>query len=311
MGEPTFGLCRDGDDGWSHYATLAEARKAAEEALDTRRDWANSDNGEWPDDTDRIGWGVELCCIVGHEVEEEVYGELRQSVEYTLEPIPGALEAVLGLATLDQLRAELARREARQLAVPIWRGPTEWERMKAVLETPRRGRARPLMEMDMGGEWTEERDRALIAALDRADSAPTGQDPAGAIVLPTGTVRDLRAARLAERARAEKAEAEVARLLGNAMPPEWERGQERDAIKKLDQALRSVEGERDAALARVAALEAVLAEPATQAEAYALAEALRLAWCAVDPHEHPNEGPWTTFARKVLAVLRKRAGISS
>ncbi len=50
------------------------------------------------------------------------------------------------------------------------------------------------------GEWTRERDDALEGALDRADTAPTGGQPDGAIVLPTRTVRDLRAAGLAARA---------------------------------------------------------------------------------------------------------------
>lgn len=102
------------------------------------------------------------------------------------------------------------------------------------------------------GEWTEERDAPVAERLAQVtDAVAHASDLADAYWLSrpnfvtVADIRDLRAARLAERARAEKAEAEVARLLGNAMPPEWERSQERDAIKKLNQALRSLEAERD------------------------------------------------------------------
>lgn len=59
----------------------------------------------------------------------------------------------------------------------------------------------------MSREWTEQRDQGLQNTLDRADSAPTGRDPAGAVVLPTETVRDLRTALV-------EARAELARLKG-------------------------------------------------------------------------------------------------
>lgn len=130
------------DDGWDRYPTLAEAQAAAAKTLGDHREWARREG--WPDDTDRIAWGVTLYRAVEvrrqtntcdeceaepgavHEdgcglVEEDgtVYDpEHPYTCGYELEPVPGAIEAVLGLASVEQLRAELARRLVAE-AMPV------------------------------------------------------------------------------------------------------------------------------------------------------------------------------------------------
>lgn len=126
------------NEWWFGCATLEEARKAAAEALESSRQQALYGYG-WADDTDRIGWGVQLVHCVEHNRQparcpyceqgqgtphlpdcddfEEEHPERVVSLEqdflcdYRLEPVPGAIEAVLGLASDEQLRAEVERRE--------------------------------------------------------------------------------------------------------------------------------------------------------------------------------------------------------
>jgi hypothetical protein len=115
-----------GDDApeWG-YATAEEARRDAEKQLDADQTAAASD-GEWPPGVDGTCWGVVLgrvvehpdphtcdeCDGVGrHEDDCLEAGDDLDAVDYRLEPVPGAIEAVLGLASVEQLRTELARRD--------------------------------------------------------------------------------------------------------------------------------------------------------------------------------------------------------
>lgn len=142
------------NEWWFGCATLEEARKAADLALQSSRHQARLGDG-WADDTDRIGWGVQLVHCVEHNRQptrcpyceqeqgtphlpdcddfEEDHPERVVSLEhdflrdYRLEPVPGAIEAVLGLASDAQLRAEVERREGASTAADLGRKVEELE----------------------------------------------------------------------------------------------------------------------------------------------------------------------------------------
>ena len=123
MADPFFSYDHDFGARWG--ITFADAERQARKALDDDSDHAR-DSGEWTGVTDQIRMGVVLAQVVPTDPEWRIPdGETVDAglpvvlvedlgrdptVRYTLEPVPGAVEAVLGLATVEQLQAELRRR---------------------------------------------------------------------------------------------------------------------------------------------------------------------------------------------------------
>lgn len=126
----------DDDLRFEEHDTADAASKCAEGRLDYDRD--NAHEG-WPEEVTDTCWGVVLarvtetsrapvtCPYCEHRVGDvhaadcddfepgrRVTADFDEHADYELLPVPGAIEAVLAMATDAQLHAELARREAAE-----------------------------------------------------------------------------------------------------------------------------------------------------------------------------------------------------